>query len=455
MQIKDGVNAANLLSVASNINNNKNDQKPEELGFGDFASFLNSSSADKEIDKGTNPFDIVSKASDSKQTSDDKYKTRDAVSVKSEKKNDSNQKISEKKNDSKVNTKAVSSDRVDSGDEISDEEVVEVISSVVNMLIDTLGITMEELSDNMEQLGMELNDLMDEGALKELFLNIQNADVSQLLTDEGLQNDLSELLEGFEEVVEALPVSVDEAKDIISSKDMKLEDIPSKETEDFSDITSVISDNEDKNDGPVVEVKYETKSDTKDDNDGSGTKKSVNSEGKNQNHFENPILQGINDAVANVDDVSVVAPNTRPAEVIEQIIEQVRVNINQDNTSMEMQLYPEHLGRIQIHVISKDGVMTARIAAETETARQAIEAGLNNLKESLENQNLKVDAIEVMVSTAAFTNGEERQDDYRQQGNGNKNKKLNLSNVDEEMSDEEQEIEQLRASDGSSVTYLA
>ena len=99
--------------------------------------------------------------------------------------------------------------------------------------------------------------------------------------------------------------------------------------------------------------------------------------------------------------------------------------------------------------------MTARIAAETETARQAIEAGLNNLKESLENQNLKVDAIEVMVSTAAFTNGEERQDDYRQQGNGNKNKKLNLSNVDEEMSDEEQEIEQLRASDGSSVTYLA
>ena len=156
-----------------------------------------------------------------------------------------------------------------------------------------------------------------------------------------------------------------------------------------------------------------------------------------------------------MEDVTPVSEtNVRPVQIVDQIVEQIRVNINEANTSMEMQLYPEHLGRIQIHVISKDGVMTAKIAAETETARQAIEAGLNNLKESLQNQNLKVDAIEVMVSTTAFAESDQRQEQYQQQGAGKRGTKLGFLDGEEEEAADEIEAQKMQV-EGSSVSYRA
>lgn len=46
--------------------------------------------------------------------------------------------------------------------------------------------------------------------------------------------------------------------------------------------------------------------------------------------------------------------------------------------------------------------MQAQIIAETEAAKAAVESGLAVLKEAFENQDLKVDAIEVMVGTPDY-----------------------------------------------------
>ena len=90
-------------------------------------------------------------------------------------------------------------------------------------------------------------------------------------------------------------------------------------------------------------------------------------------------------------------------EIADQILEKVRVVISPAKTSMEITLTPESLGKVSLNIISQHGAMTARFTAQTELARQAIESQLVTLRENLEKQGLKVDAIEVTVSDFGFS----------------------------------------------------
>ena len=174
-----------------------------------------------------------------------------------------------------------------------------------------------------------------------------------------------------------------------------------------------------------------------------------------KNTFENPILQAIQNAVNNVETVVNAEQPVQQVDIVRQVVEQVRVNMNQQATSLELQLYPEHLGRIQINVVSKDGVLTASIVAETEAAKQAIEGGLLNLKEAMQQQDLKVEAIEVMVSTMGFEKGEEQQQSFDEKGSSNPRRKIDLSELGEAIPvEDEVEIEKMKAT-GSSVSYRA
>ena len=96
-------------------------------------------------------------------------------------------------------------------------------------------------------------------------------------------------------------------------------------------------------------------------------------------------------------------------EIVNQIIDKIKVNINKDSTTMKLNLNPEHLGKVELAVTSKAGVMTAEFVVENKTAKEAIEKGLPALIEKFEEQGLKVEAVEVNISDYDFT---------RQQGEG-------------------------------------
>lgn len=96
-------------------------------------------------------------------------------------------------------------------------------------------------------------------------------------------------------------------------------------------------------------------------------------------------------------------------EIVNQIIDKIKVNINKDSTTMKLNLNPEHLGKVELAVTSKAGVMTAEFVVENKTAKEAIEKGLPALIEKFEEQGLKVEAVEVSISDYDFT---------RQQGEG-------------------------------------
>lgn len=89
-------------------------------------------------------------------------------------------------------------------------------------------------------------------------------------------------------------------------------------------------------------------------------------------------------------------------DIIRQIVEQVKVNISGETTSMEMQLNPENLGKVYVQVTAREGAVNAQITAANEAVKNALEIQVADLKQSLNQAGVKVDAIEVTVASHEF-----------------------------------------------------
>lgn len=94
----------------------------------------------------------------------------------------------------------------------------------------------------------------------------------------------------------------------------------------------------------------------------------------------------------------VQAPEAVMNRIVEQIVRQVRIRVLPETTSMEMQLTPAALGRVNLQVSMTGGVSTASMTVETQAAKEALESQMIQLKETFAEQGLKVDAVEVTVS---------------------------------------------------------
>lgn len=150
-------------------------------------------------------------------------------------------------------------------------------------------------------------------------------------------------------------------------------------------------------------------------------------------------------------------------DLIQQIAEQVRVNISEGISSMEMQLNPENLGRIYLQISAKEGSVNATIAAQNEAVKAALEMQVADLKQSLNQAGVKVDAIEVTVAAHEFEkNLEQGQNREKEQGERQQElshrRNINLSAEDEllsDMTDEEALAAQMMRDNGNSVDLTA
>lgn len=109
--------------------------------------------------------------------------------------------------------------------------------------------------------------------------------------------------------------------------------------------------------------------------------------------------------------------------IMRQISEFARVNFSLDRTSMEMQLNPQNLGKLYLHVsTTSEGNVTAQIAATDENVKELLEAQVADLRASLNQQGIKVNAIEVTVASHEYERnleqnaaGEQQQAEDREQ----------------------------------------
>ena len=149
-------------------------------------------------------------------------------------------------------------------------------------------------------------------------------------------------------------------------------------------------------------------------------------------------------------------------QIMEQIAEQIRVVVTPDTTSMEMQINPENLGKIYLHISSEEGVVNAQFMAANEVVKEALELQMVTLRENLTQAGVKVDAIEVTIASHEFErNLEQNQKDPEEQIREEKTSKrrnLSVDSLDElqgVMTEEETLVAQIMKDNGNSVDFTA
>ena len=128
----------------------------------------------------------------------------------------------------------------------------------------------------------------------------------------------------------------------------------------------------------------------------------------------------------------------------------------------EMQLHPENLGTLQVHLSSKEGVLTAQFTTQNDAVKTALESQMIQLKETFSEQGVKVEVIEVTVQSHAFERNMNQDGGSKETETRNpsrtRTRRLNLDELTEEIENstpEERLAAEMMEQNGNTVDYTA
>ena len=170
--------------------------------------------------------------------------------------------------------------------------------------------------------------------------------------------------------------------------------------------------------------------------------------------FENPVKEG-----------SMTESKVDTEQIMKQIMDYMKIRNSEQLSEIEMQLHPASLGSLHISVASKNGLVTAQFAAQNEVVKEALEGQIMILKDHLEEQGIRVEAVEVTIASHEFERNleqEAKQDEQEAQRTEARKKgirRINLNNPEEEEPEETDEAERITRDmmmrHGSRLDYLA
>lgn len=349
------------------------------------------------------------------------------------------------------------------------EENALIFQNIKQELMDSLNISEKQFDDMMGELNLNTNDLLDVDNIKNIILNIYNTDKAELLVNQDLNNIINDSLQKVESIISqsfqsedvAVPVLVEqnleEAITDISEQNKILNSNSSEKIKQIEDEINIFSLNDSFSEEKInITVNAEpSTSDNLFENKNKGSDKNIQQIMTNLNQA----LENVVDETNSID-VPPYVDSVSELDIIKQIIDDIKVNLSRDNTSMEMQLNPENLGKVHISVVEKNGVMQAQITTETEAAKHAIETNIMLLRENFQNQELKVEAVEVMVANYEFFNHEGTNDNNADNEKTYNSSSKSISNVSNAQNgdeiDEREELEvKIMKENGNRISYLA
>lgn len=351
------------------------------------------------------------------------------------------------------------------------DSITKAVEEIKETILKTLSITEEELTEFMSILGLSMLDLLNPESLKQLTLaSAGTEDITMLLTDESLNQSLNQLLESLNQIMDQSGIG---QEDVLALQDLEKEfasllnqsedEMITEEPIDSVDNNNIkakdVNNDTDTVEESAVDFKFEAVKQTKD-----GTSnQSMDSQEKNQTsekqltpgeQFLNHLTQTVTTTRTDFSDGLTTIQELR--NITNQIVEQIKVVIKPSQTSMDMMLNPEHLGRVQLNISSKEGVLTASFITQTQVAKEAIESQIQVLRENLEAQGLKVEEIEVTVANFSFNQSSQMdgQNSNSEQGKAKANKILQVDGL-EDITIEEEEKENLDVLTGSNFDTSA
>ena len=382
--------------------------------------------------------------SDSRGAGSDKTGTDGGSDIKTKVKTDSSASKTDKtaKNSDQTDTvKKTASDSSNASPE-KEEALTEAVEKIVKETAELLGIDPEQLKDLMAQLGLALQDLLKPENVNMLTANVlADGDAISLITDASVLDTARQINEMINNVLADAGTDAAAVSAFIEDKGIDISEmlveVIGPEVSAGADVSadenvSVIKDTDTQNASDVLMAK------TPEENIAVNTEAKASSANENSGNTDHDTAHGFTDEHRLHDDRSaynaadgrvqeqfsqntaqttenVSAPPESylndPVRTVEQVIEHIKAEVKEDFTSLEMTLNPQSLGNVAVNLISKNGALTAEFTTQTEAAKAALESQIVVLKENLEQQGVKVDAVDVTVSSHAFEQNLEQGND--------------------------------------------
>lgn len=349
-------------------------------------------------------------------------------------------------------------------DNKSDEKVNDAVQNVKDTIKEELDVSDEDIAKAMEVLGITDNDLLSVVKVTELVSALTGADSITLITDDDMSGKLTSVLDAVntaqEDIADMLNTDVDDAVLVVRTDAVVKKDTDEtvvKNTDSSITDNQSVSETESLSDVLAAKVTAQ------------GSSKHEESTGEHtgeQNHntqsyggVADSIIQSMKDSFADI--VTEDTSRVSEADIVNQVIDQIKLSSGRELTSIEVMLNPERLGSVHVTVTAKNGILSAQIAAQNEQVKTALENQVTALKENFQNQGIKVEAVEITVMTHQFEAGQNfgQNESERKQSEQKINKKLNLSDY---MDDEDETVsaQDIRRKDSiqngnSSVEYMA
>ena len=353
-------------------------------------------------------------------------------------------------------------------DNKSDEKVNDAVQNVKNTIKEELDVSDEDIAKAMEVLGITDNDLLSVVKVTELVSALTGADSITLITDDDMSGKLTSVLDAVntaqEDIADMLNTDVDDAVLVVRTDAVVKKDTDEtvvKNTD--SSITDNRSVSETESLSDVLAAKVIAQGSSKnEESTGEHTGEHTGEQNHNTQSYggvADSIIQSMKDSFADI--VTEDTSRVSEADIVNQVIDQIKLSSGRELTSIEVMLNPERLGSVHVTVTAKNGILSAQIAAQNEQVKTALENQVTALKENFQNQGIKVEAVEITVMTHQFEAGQNfgQNESERKQSEQKINKKLNLSDY---MDDEDETVsaQDIRRKDSiqngnSSVEYMA
>ena len=402
----------------------------------------------------------------------------------------------------------------DINDKISDvvSQVDAKADKIKDIIKEQLNISDEEIESVMEQLGFTFMDLLDPQNLADFVSEIKGSlDLIDMIVDPDFQQLMLSMSSVKQEIAQVCDIDSEQMDEIISVMEPVTEPDNGSSDEnsgiDISEIAENVSQSEEAasktavvseqvqteksvsekiqdtdnqtdempaTDDDIVTVVTDKTTDGSEAGqyaDGNSDSADGNTEEKVSDNNAGKATFTVDNGIRNVQipetpfsAVSQASGKVDILDIIQQVTEQLKVSMTSDETSMEMQLNPENLGKIYVNVSQKNSQITAHMMVMNEVVREALESQLGNLRETLSQAGVKVDAVEVTVASHEFEqnleqNSSKEQKQQEQSGSFKSTRKnINMSSLDEMsgiMTEEENLVAQIMHDNGNSVDFMA
>jgi flagellar hook-length control protein FliK len=337
-------------------------------------------------------------------------------------------------------------------------------------------VTDEQLTQAMEALGLTFADLLVPSNITQLVVQVTDSqNVMDIVTDESLSNALMDVVDfanaQLSSIAEEVNLPAEAVNDIIrnvengaaapvvqeadvrSSEPKAVEALPeetvSAQTADKSDVSmsDVIASK--------LTVNNEESGSQKDSkNEGNALTENSKADGENITAQTGNVVSNIQEAFETAFEGA--AYEVDAVDVVDQVVESIKLNNTTELKSMEIQLNPQNLGKVNLMVSVREGVITAQITAENEQVRKALESQITTLKENIQNQGIKVDAVEVTVQSHSFEANQQFAGGQQAAEQGRRSsRRINLGGfgLDDEETDEDDTV--INYNENSSVEFTA